>query len=132
MLEMQVLDQSQTIDFDARTAAAEPEQSTATVCVVGLGYVGLPVAVEFGKLRPTVGYDLSTKKVHSLKQHFDATGEVSADELRQATQLECTDNPEKIREADFIIVAVPTPVERRAPARLLAADGRQRRPSAST
>ena len=109
MLE-QVLDQSQTIDFDARTALAETEQAIATVCVVGLGYVGLPVAVEFGKLRPTVGYDLSTKKVHNLRQHFDTTGEVSAEELREATHLDCTDNPEKIREADFIIVAVPTHV----------------------
>jgi UDP-N-acetyl-D-glucosamine/UDP-N-acetyl-D-galactosamine dehydrogenase len=110
MLEMPVLDQSQPIDLDARTPAAEPEQAMGTVCVVGLGYVGLPVAVEFGKLRPTVGYDLSAKKIHNLKRHFDATGEVPAEELRQAQHLLCTDDPEKIREADFIIVAVPTPV----------------------
>jgi UDP-N-acetyl-D-glucosamine/UDP-N-acetyl-D-galactosamine dehydrogenase len=110
MLDLPVLDQSQAFDFDARTAVADPQPSLGTVCVVGLGYVGLPVAVEFGKVRPTVGYDLSTKKVNNLLQHNDTTGEVSGDELRKAQHLLCTDNAEKIREADFIIVAVPTPV----------------------
>jgi UDP-N-acetyl-D-galactosamine dehydrogenase len=81
-----------------------------TVCVVGLGYVGLPVAVAFGKARPTVGYDLSTKKVRSLKRHDDVNGEISPEELRGAAQLEVTDDPSEIAKADFIIVAVPTPV----------------------
>jgi UDP-N-acetyl-D-galactosamine dehydrogenase len=82
----------------------------ATVAVVGLGYVGLPVAVEFGKQRNTVGYDLSMKKVSRLKQGLDATGEVSAEELAGAKHLRVTDDPEAIREADFVIIAVPTPV----------------------
>ena len=81
-----------------------------TVCVVGLGYVGLPVAVEFGKRRPTVGYDLSRKKIERLKQCDDATGEVPAEELRRARFLAVSDDPARIREADCIIVAVPTPV----------------------
>ncbi|HSN21292.1 MAG TPA: nucleotide sugar dehydrogenase, partial [Usitatibacter sp.] len=80
------------------------------VAVVGLGYVGLPVAVEFGKRRSTIGYDLSSKKVWRLKQHHDATGEVPAEELRAARHLLVTDEPEHIRQADFVIVAVPTPV----------------------
>jgi UDP-N-acetyl-D-galactosamine dehydrogenase len=89
-----------------------PESNAAlgTVCVVGLGYVGLPVAVEFGKQRPTVGYDLSTRKIHDLRKLIDPTGEVSADELRRSHRLVVTDDPEQIRQADFIIVAVPTPV----------------------
>src|SRR5437588_11269075 len=82
----------------------------ATVCVVGLGYVGLPVAVEFGKLRATVGYDLSTKKVERLRQHDDTTGEVPAEELERARHLRVTTDPGEIRKADFVIVSVPTHV----------------------
>ncbi len=89
-----------------------PESSSdlGTVCVVGLGYVGLPVAVEFGKQRPTVGYDLSARKIHDLRGFRDPTGEVSSDELQSAKMLTVTDDPEQIRAADYIIVAVPTPV----------------------
>jgi UDP-N-acetyl-D-galactosamine dehydrogenase len=87
------------------SAAALP-----TVCVVGLGYVGLPVAVAFGKQRPTVGYDLSSKKVRNLKRHEDTNGELTPEELGDARQLDVTDDPEQIARADFIIVAVPTPV----------------------
>jgi UDP-N-acetyl-D-galactosamine dehydrogenase len=90
--------------------AAGTAQTLPVVCIVGLGYVGLPVAVEFGKQRQTVGYDLSAKKVHNLKRHFDSTGEVSGDELKAAAQLTVTDDAEQIKLADFIIVAVPTPV----------------------
>ena len=92
----------------APTAAAATQ--LPTVCIVGLGYVGLPVAVEFGKQRDTIGFDISAKKVWRLKQHDDVTGEVSADDLRAATKLTITDDPEQIRKADFVIIAVPTPV----------------------
>jgi UDP-N-acetyl-D-glucosamine/UDP-N-acetyl-D-galactosamine dehydrogenase len=81
-----------------------------TVAIVGLGYVGLPVAVEFGKRRPAVGYDLSRRKVANLRHCIDATGEVSPEELRQAEKLRVTDDPALLAEADYIIVAVPTPV----------------------
>jgi UDP-N-acetyl-D-galactosamine dehydrogenase len=81
-----------------------------TVAVVGLGYVGLPVAVAFGKLRPTIGYDLSRKRIESLRHHVDATGEVSAAELAAARQLRATAYPADLEQADFIIVAVPTPI----------------------
>ncbi len=101
-------------DLPAATPAAEAPTATAqelaTVAVVGLGYVGLPVAVAFGKERRTIGYDLSSKKVFRLKQHHDATGEVSGDDLRAAEHLTVTDDPEQIRAADFVIIAVPTPV----------------------
>ncbi|HXN14746.1 MAG TPA: nucleotide sugar dehydrogenase, partial [Usitatibacter sp.] len=91
-------------------APAEEARALATVAIVGLGYVGLPVAVEFGKHRPTIGYDLSAKKIWRLKQFHDATGEVSAEELRKAQLLTYTDEAERIRQADFVIIAVPTPV----------------------
>src|SRR5438094_9354323 len=82
----------------------------ATVCVVGLGYVGLPVAIEFGKRRPTVGFDLATRKIERLRQFHDATGEIASEELRRAEWLHVTDDPARIAEADFVIIAVPTPV----------------------
>jgi UDP-N-acetyl-D-galactosamine dehydrogenase len=81
------------------------------VAVVGLGYVGLPLAVEFGKKYQTIGYDLSAEKVAAYLRYLDPTGEVSADELRAATGLKCTTHPSNIANADFIIVAVPTPVD---------------------
>jgi UDP-N-acetyl-D-galactosamine dehydrogenase len=80
------------------------------IAVVGLGYVGLPLAVEFGKQYPTVGIDLSEKKVFSYCNCIDPTGEVSSEELRAAAQLSFHTNPEVLRDADFIVVAVPTPV----------------------
>ena len=80
------------------------------VAVVGLGYVGLPLAVEFGKRFRTLGVDLSGEKVAAYCRQVDPTGEVSTDDLRAATQLTCHTDPSVIREADFVIVAVPTPV----------------------
>jgi UDP-N-acetyl-D-galactosamine dehydrogenase len=82
-----------------------------TVAVVGLGYVGLPLAVEFGKKYRTIGFDLSHEKVESYRKKLDPTGEVSTEELKAAAKLEVTTNPRSLREADFIIVAVPTPVD---------------------
>src|SRR6186713_1152220 len=82
-----------------------------TVAVVGLGYVGLPLAVEFGKRHRTIGFDLSADKIASYKRHVDPTGEVSTEELRASTKLEVGSDPAALAEADFIIVAVPTPVD---------------------
>ncbi len=82
-----------------------------TVAVIGLGYVGLPLAVEFGKKYRTLGFDLSEQKVAAYRRFVDPTGEVSSDDLRAATQLTCHTDPKVISEADFIIVAVPTPVD---------------------
>src|ERR1700682_6140755 len=84
---------------------------TTTVAVVGLGYVGLPLAVEFGKQYSTIGFDLSTAKVAAYQKGVDPTGEVSSDELRAATGLRFTTDASALREADVIIVAVPTPVD---------------------
>ena len=82
-----------------------------TIAVVGLGYVGLPLAVEFGKKYRTLGFDLSSEKVAAYRRYEDPTGEVSSEDLRAATQLEVSTDPAIIREADFIVVAVPTPVD---------------------
>lgn len=81
------------------------------IAVVGLGYVGLPLAVEFGKKFPTVGLDLSVEKVAAYRNFIDPTGEVSTEDLRAATQLTCHTDPSVLSDADFIIVAVPTPVD---------------------
>ena len=81
-----------------------------TIAIVGLGYVGLPLAVEFGKKVPTLGLDLSTEKVAAYRRHIDPTGEVSKQDLQAATQLQCHTDSAVLQEADFIIIAVPTPL----------------------
>src|SRR5438067_13522382 len=93
-----------------RSSQTETAAALATVAVVGLGYVGLPVAVAFGRERPTIGYDLSKKRIENLRHHVDATGEVSTADLLAARQLRASSHPGEIGEADFIIVAVPTPI----------------------
>ena len=79
--------------------------------VVGLGYVGLPLAVEFGKLTNTIGFDLSQAKVSSYANFRDPTGEISQAEFRAASKLVCTNNIAALSQADVIVVAVPTPVD---------------------
>jgi UDP-N-acetyl-D-galactosamine dehydrogenase len=81
------------------------------IAVVGLGYVGLPLAVEFGKLGPTIGFDLSTTKVESYKKFVDPAGEVSTEQLRAARHLSVTTDPAALAQADFILIGVPTPVD---------------------
>jgi UDP-N-acetyl-D-galactosamine dehydrogenase len=81
------------------------------VAVVGLGYVGLPLAAEFAKKYRTIGFDLSEEKVAAYRNHVDPTGEVSSAGFEAAAKLEVTTNARALREADFIIVAVPTPVD---------------------
>lgn len=81
------------------------------VAVVGLGYVGLPLAVEFGKVRRTIGFDASARKVSLMLAGEDPTGEVGTDGLKAATQLEISADPASLSRADYLIVAVPTPVD---------------------
>ena len=85
-----------------------------TIAVLGLGYVGLPLAVAFGKKYPTIGFDLSLDKVDAYCRYVDPTGEVSPDELRAVVReggLQPTTDPAHIAQADFLIIAVPTPVD---------------------
>ncbi|SFN85803.1 UDP-N-acetyl-D-galactosamine dehydrogenase [Formivibrio citricus] len=81
-----------------------------TIAVIGLGYVGLPLAVEFGKRFPTIGFDTSKKLVNEYREGIDPHGNLPSSDLKQATKLEFTCSPEPLREADYLIVAVPTPV----------------------
>jgi UDP-N-acetyl-D-glucosamine/UDP-N-acetyl-D-galactosamine dehydrogenase len=81
------------------------------VAVVGLGYVGLPLAVEFGKKFRTIGFDLCSEKVEAYRALRDPTGEVSEDDLRASAQLMPTTDAAALKEADFVVVAVPTPVD---------------------
>lgn len=81
-----------------------------TIAVVGLGYVGLPLAVEFGKIARTIGLDLSRDKIDKYKQMVDPSGELTSDELKSAVHLTYTTQASALKEADFVIVCVPTPV----------------------
>ena len=81
------------------------------VAVCGLGYVGLPLAVEFGKQYETIGFDLSETKIASYKQFVDPTGEVATEELKAAKKLSVSTDASTLAKADFIVIAVPTPVD---------------------
>ena len=81
------------------------------VAVIGLGYVGLPLAIEFGKRYRTIGFDLNRPKVEAYLKHHDPTGEVPAVQFAAAKQLHPTTDPAALAEADFVVVAVPTPVD---------------------
>lgn len=81
------------------------------IAVIGLGYVGLPLAVEFGKKIKTVGFDINAKRVAELKQGQDHTLEVSAEELKLATHLCYSTDLEQIKACNFFIVTVPTPID---------------------
>ena len=81
------------------------------VAIVGLGYVGLPLAVEFGKVFETIGFDLSSTKIGHFRRGEDPTGEVSREQFQAAPNLTVTDDPGELARADFLIVAVPTPVD---------------------
>jgi UDP-N-acetyl-D-glucosamine/UDP-N-acetyl-D-galactosamine dehydrogenase len=80
------------------------------ICVVGLGYVGLPLAVEMAQYFTTIGFDINKKRIETLKGGLDPNKEVESSILRQST-LSYSFDPAVIKEADFIIVAVPTPVD---------------------
>lgn len=82
-----------------------------TVAVVGLGYVGLPLALAFGRVMPTVGFDISESKVAAYREGRDPTGEMESARFRDARRLEFTADASRLSEADVIVVAVPTPVD---------------------
>ncbi|PCI41214.1 MAG: GDP-mannose dehydrogenase [Proteobacteria bacterium] len=82
-----------------------------TVAVVGLGYVGLPLALAFGRVLPTIGFDVSDAKLEAYKQGYDPTGEMETELFVQATQLRYSNQLDALEEADFVVVAVPTPVD---------------------
>lgn len=95
----------------SRPAAADDLTAKKTVAIVGLGYVGLPLALAFGARMPTLGFDISASRVADCARGIDHTGEAGAVDFAQAAQTRYTMDPADLREADFIVVAVPTPVD---------------------
>ena len=85
--------------------------SELKIAVIGLGYVGLPLAVEFGKKVPVVGFDIHQKRIDELKSGQDHTLEVSPEELAQSTHLTYSANLEDLKDCNFFIVTVPTPID---------------------
>ncbi|GAB4259378.1 MAG: Vi polysaccharide biosynthesis UDP-N-acetylglucosamine C-6 dehydrogenase TviB [Methylomicrobium sp.] len=81
-----------------------------TLGMIGLGYVGLPLAVEFGKKYPTVGFDINAERIAELQAGHDHTLEVGDDELKEATHLTYTASPDDIKHCNIYIVTVPTPI----------------------
>jgi UDP-N-acetyl-D-galactosamine dehydrogenase len=81
------------------------------IAVIGLGYVGLPLAVEFGKNRSVIGFDINASRINELRARHDTTLEVSKDELAAADQLAFTSNPTDLAAASIYIVTVPTPID---------------------
>ncbi|MCH4273174.1 MAG: nucleotide sugar dehydrogenase, partial [Kerstersia gyiorum] len=81
------------------------------LAVVGLGYVGLPLAVEFGKKRPVIGFDINAARIAELKQGKDHTLEVSDAELAEAAQLRFSADKSELAQANVYIVTVPTPID---------------------
>ena len=88
------------------------ESREARLDIIGLGYVGLPLAVEFGKRYAVVGFDVNPRRLDELRAGHDRTLETTADELRQAARLSYSNRIEDLREVDVFIVTVPTPIDR--------------------
>ena len=89
-----------------------PTLLQARPSVIGLGYVGLPLAVALGRIRPTVGFDIDTQRVRALATGLDATGECSSEELASASHLRFSCDANDLKDANVHIIAVPTPVNR--------------------
>ncbi len=84
---------------------------TERIGIIGLGYVGLPLAVEFGKILEVVGFDINPSRINELTKGIDRTLEVDKDELAEAVKLSFTSNAENLNQVNFFIVTVPTPVD---------------------
>ena len=86
--------------------------NTAKIAIIGLGYVGLPLAAEFGKQRPVLGFDINAARIAELQAGKDSTLELNAEELASASQLSFSSNPEDLKTCQIFIVTVPTPVDK--------------------
>lgn len=85
--------------------------NNSKIAVIGLGYVGLPLLIEFGKKFPCIGFDILDKRINELKQAIDITNEMSEQDLREAKTVSFTSDPEAISDANVYIVTVPTPID---------------------
>ena len=86
-------------------------KNSKTIAIIGLGYVGLPLAVEFGKIQPVIGFDINTKRIKDLSNGIDETLECTADEIFSAKKLKFSHREADLQKADIYIVTVPTPVD---------------------
>ncbi|HVI59234.1 MAG TPA: nucleotide sugar dehydrogenase [Luteimonas sp.] len=91
--------------------AALPSQDDIRIAVIGLGYVGLPLAAAFGRRHPTVGFDIDATRIEELRGHHDHTLEMSGEELRAADKLEFASDPAALAGCNVFIVTVPTPID---------------------
>lgn len=89
-----------------------PDPGDIRIAVIGLGYVGLPLAVEFGKERPTLGFDIDAQRISELTDRNDITGEVAGQEIDAAKNLSFSSDPDCIADCNVYIVTVPTPIDR--------------------
>ncbi len=96
---------------DIKTRLAELQAGQAKLAVIGLGYVGFPLAVHFGQHFKTIGYDSNTKRVDQLNHGVDCTHEVESDQVDKADKLILTSDPECLSDCQVYIVAVPTPID---------------------
>ena len=87
------------------------ELGGATIAVIGLGYVGLPLAVEFARHRPVIGFDVNEGRIDALRAGRDDTREVTPEELGRATGLTLSHDPADLQRASVFIVTVPTPID---------------------
>jgi UDP-N-acetyl-D-galactosamine dehydrogenase len=85
---------------------------TTKLAIIGLGYVGLPLAVEFGKKIPVVGFDINEPRISELKSGFDKTKELTKTELGEAVKLQYTNDEQQLKECNVYIVTVPTPIDK--------------------
>lgn len=89
----------------------QPCLENTRLAVIGLGYVGLPLAVEFGKKHPVMGFDINPARIDALRHHRDSTREVPPEDLRSATQLRYTSDPAELSACNVYVVTVPTPID---------------------
>jgi UDP-N-acetyl-D-galactosamine dehydrogenase len=105
------------MDMDKLISEAQTTRRTIAnrhIAVVGLGYVGLPVAVAFGEVGDVIGLDINEARIHELNEYVDITHEVERETLEGASVAYTTD-ASQLQQADFIIIAVPTPINMRSP-----------------
>src|SRR5690625_7869180 len=98
------------IEDDSFIGKDKKKENSPIIGVVGLGYVGLPVAVGFSDNYDVVGFDVNKSKIEELTRHIDRTSEVSSDQIRK-TSIDYTCEEKKLKKCNYIIVAVPTPIK---------------------
>ncbi|MDH5833907.1 nucleotide sugar dehydrogenase [Luteimonas kalidii] len=91
--------------------ATLPDRNDVRIAIIGLGYVGLPLAAAFGRQYPTLGFDIDAARIDDLRRHHDHTLEMSPEELRASTHLACSSDPADLATCNVFIVTVPTPID---------------------